>query len=214
MTHSPIVPLGKIQAAVQVTPPAVDVRPEARGKQERILCAALELFAQRGYQATAVPDIARAAGVATGTIYRYFDTKDVLLNVLYQRWRSELNACVFAPAPAGASAREAFGVMWRRLAGWLAEHPVQATFLEQHYYKPLLDEKSQEADRIFVLGIERFVVGAVASREVRDMPPAVAVALIWGGALGMLRMAGDGRLTIAASAVVQVEASLWDALRA
>lgn len=213
MAHPPRIPDSAPEAAEQAVPPSVDVLPEALNKQERILSAALELFARRGYQATAVPDIAKSAGVATGTIYRYFDTKDALLNVLYQRSRSELNACVFAPAPAGPSARDVFGVLWRRLAGWLAEYPEQATFLEQHYHKPLLDEKSREADGIFVQGIERFIMGAVASGEVRDMPPAVAVALIWGGALGMLKMAEDGHLSIEASVVAHAEASLWDALR-
>lgn len=214
MANSPLIPTGETQVAVQTASPTLDVPVEARNKQERILTAALELFAQCGYQATAVPEIAKAAGVATGTIYRYFDTKDVLLNMLYQRWRGELNASVFAAIPQGSSAREVFGIMWRRLAGWIAAYPVQATFLEQHYHKPLLDEKSQEADRVFVQGMERFVEGAVASGEIRNMPPALAVSLVWGGALGMLKMAGDGRLTIEATAIAHAETSLWDALRA
>lgn len=214
MPNSPNVPVGNPHAAEQAVSPALDVPLEARNKQERILTAALELFALRGYQATAVPEIAKAAGVATGTIYRYFDTKDVLLNVLYQRWRGELNASMFSPLPQGSSAREVFGVIWRRLAGWFAGYPVQATFLDQHYHKPLLDEKSQEADRVFVQGLERFVEGAVASGEIRNMPPTLAVALVWGGALGMLKMAGDGHLTIEASAIAHAETSLWDALRA
>ena len=61
---------------------AVDASPESLSKHQRIMDAALELFAMRGYQATTVPEIAKAAGVATGAIYRNFDTKEDLLNTL------------------------------------------------------------------------------------------------------------------------------------
>lgn len=214
MANPPHIPVDGTGAALEAVPLALEAPLEARSKHERILDAALELFARRGYQATAVPDIAKAAGVATGTIYRYFDTKDALLNVLYQGWKGELNACVLAPAPDGFSAREEFGVMWRRLTGWLAEYPAQATFLELHYHKPLLDEKSRDSDRVFVQAIDRFVVDAVASGDVRPMPSKLVVALIWGAALGVLKMASDGHVTLEASVVAHAEASLWDAIRA
>ena len=48
-------------------------------RQEAILQAALQLFAERGYHGTAVPEVASLAGVGTGTIYRYFESKHKLL---------------------------------------------------------------------------------------------------------------------------------------
>ncbi len=46
-----------------------------RHVQSQIEDAALELFATRGYQATSMAQVAEAAGVAVGNLYRYFDTK-------------------------------------------------------------------------------------------------------------------------------------------
>src|ERR1035437_2808422 len=46
--------------------------PHVDDKREAILGAALELFAERGFHGTAVPQIADKAGVGAGTIYRYF----------------------------------------------------------------------------------------------------------------------------------------------
>jgi len=43
-------------------------------KRETILAAALELFVERGFYGTAVPEIAERAGVGAGTIYRYFES--------------------------------------------------------------------------------------------------------------------------------------------
>ncbi|MCW7461137.1 helix-turn-helix domain-containing protein [Leptospira limi] len=52
-------------------------------KSEEILSAALELFTAKGFDGTAVPLIAERANVAAGTIYRYFASKEELVNSLF-----------------------------------------------------------------------------------------------------------------------------------
>ena len=47
--------------------------------RRRIVEAALELFRTRGFDATTTRDIARAAGIATGTLFNYFDTKEAII---------------------------------------------------------------------------------------------------------------------------------------
>jgi TetR/AcrR family fatty acid metabolism transcriptional regulator len=58
----------------------------ARGgdKRERILDAAVRVFAKKGFYATRVSEVAKAAGVADGTIYLYFKSKDELLVSLFE----------------------------------------------------------------------------------------------------------------------------------
>jgi TetR/AcrR family fatty acid metabolism transcriptional regulator len=56
----------------------------APGKRERILRAAIDVFAESGYFNAKVTDIAKAAGVADGTIYLYFDGKEELLTTIFR----------------------------------------------------------------------------------------------------------------------------------
>jgi len=58
-------------------PPRWTRRPDERPRE--ILAAALRVFAERGYNATRLTDVAAAAGVTKGTIYYYFKNKDALL---------------------------------------------------------------------------------------------------------------------------------------
>ena len=58
-------------------------RERARATRERILAVAYQLFATRGYQATTMPDIAAAAGIAVQTVYFVFHTKATLLERVY-----------------------------------------------------------------------------------------------------------------------------------
>ena len=68
-------------------------------KREAILRAAIDVFADRGYFNAQVADVARAAGVAAGTVYLYFKSKDDLLVSIFERsMRDGLDAGKFAVA--------------------------------------------------------------------------------------------------------------------
>ncbi len=57
-------------------------RDHTRDKRQAILAGARELFASQGYEETTIAAIARAAGVAVGTVYLYFQGKhDILIDV-------------------------------------------------------------------------------------------------------------------------------------
>src|SRR5919202_6989643 len=66
-------------------PPGPDPRRPER--LEQILAAACRAILDRGFPATRIADIARAAGVSTGTVHYYFATKDEVL-VAALKWAS------------------------------------------------------------------------------------------------------------------------------
>ena len=59
------------------------------GKRDAILRAATDVFAERGYFNAQVADVARAAGVAAGTVYLYFRSKDDLLVSIFEKTMRE-----------------------------------------------------------------------------------------------------------------------------
>ncbi len=85
-------------------------RPKAASK-DAILDAALEVFRERGYEGTTIPAIADRAGIAQGTLYNYFPSKEKLL---------------FACARAGGTP----GAIFTRLIGEIGRRPV-ADLLEE-----------------------------------------------------------------------------------
>ncbi len=60
-----------------------NVRQAAGDKREAILRAATQVFARNGYFNSKVADIARAAGVADGTVYLYFKSKEEILHSIF-----------------------------------------------------------------------------------------------------------------------------------
>jgi len=75
-------PIGR-KCSVSNGPLAADAPPGP--KRDAILRAAIDVFAERGYFNAQVADVARAAGVAAGTVYLYFKSKDDLLVSIFER---------------------------------------------------------------------------------------------------------------------------------
>src|SRR5215468_3748459 len=84
-----------------MTPVADRTRPT--DKRDAIMTAALELFVERGFHGTAVPEIAERADVGAGTIYRYFESKEALVNELYRREKQALATRVLSQFPLDGS---------------------------------------------------------------------------------------------------------------
>jgi len=80
--HS-VMPLNAVARRSRPGPAAADTPPGP--KRDAILRAAIDVFAEHGYFHAQVADVARAAGVAAGTVYLYFRSKDDLLVSIFER---------------------------------------------------------------------------------------------------------------------------------
>jgi len=89
MTIQP--PMARQQTPTVTTPESDAFR--GTSKRERILRAAVDVFAEHGYFNAKVAQIAKSAGVADGTIYLYFDGKeDLLITIFREHTRSYLHS--------------------------------------------------------------------------------------------------------------------------
>ena len=64
-------------------------------KPQQIIEAAIRVFARKGYWSSRVSDIAREAGIAAGTIYLYFTTKEEILTTLFREKMAEFVSAVW-----------------------------------------------------------------------------------------------------------------------
>jgi AcrR family transcriptional regulator len=191
--------------------PKETARP-ASAKEEAILAAALELFVARGFYGTAVPAVAERAGVAAGTIYHYFASKEALVNALYRRWKQEIASFVFTQFPVTASTREQVSAMWRYMARFALDHPAAFAFLEFHEHRSYLDAESLALENQLKDFGAAFVAKAQARGELRPMNTVLMMELVFGAFGGMMRAHYDGRVTLDDAAIADAEAACWAAI--
>lgn len=135
--------------------------------RDRLLEAARELFTTDGYYATTTPMLAKRAGVAEGTIYRHFPSKQALLNAAYQdvhRWGSEqVRASTAVPGRTGDR-------LMSLGQGWLAaaeQDPARLRLLFAWRLTSELDAASVEAAKEFQQELQRLIAHGKQEGTVR-----------------------------------------------
>ena len=77
--------------------------PHEDGTRERLLGAAIGLFADKGFQSTSIADILQKAGAHYGSLYHFFPTKQHLLLAVLEAYRDGIEAMLLQPAWSGVS---------------------------------------------------------------------------------------------------------------
>ncbi|AMV73732.1 TetR family transcriptional regulator [Desulfuromonas sp. DDH964] len=185
-------------------------------KREEILHAALELIAENGFHGAPMAMIAERAGVGAGTIYRYFENKDVLINVLYQELESRIRPVLMVGYATDKPIRERFihlGSAWLK---YFIDHPLDFRYLEQFHNSPY----GVEFRRDKLLGkkgncgvYQQLFAEAIAQQVMKDLPLASLFALAFGPLLAVARDHILGFIALDEDLIARITAACWDGVR-
>jgi AcrR family transcriptional regulator len=120
-------------------------RPKSEDKRNAILAAAIQVFAERGLAAAPTAAISKVAGVAEGSLFGYFQTKDKLINELYceiKRWMAETMLDGF---PHEADVRTRLEHIWNSYVSWGVANPAERNVLRQLQSSTILTDASRAA---------------------------------------------------------------------
>jgi AcrR family transcriptional regulator len=145
--------------------------------RRRIVETALDLFRTRGFEATTTRDIARAAGVASGTLFNYFDTKEAIVGRLADESLANARA-VFAKRPVeGDLSEELFALVAAELRGLKPLRKFIAPLLESALCPLAAGSRSGTNDAFRAEHLE--IVAEIAGRHgIAELSP-VALQVYW-----------------------------------
>lgn len=158
-----------LQVMSQRDPTTPPRRRDGAATRERLMRAALELFTTQGYHASTTPVIAAKAGIAEGTIYRHFPSKQQLLNDVYRSAVGMFTRLVReTPRELPCRGRlEKVAASWRELA---VREPGVVRLVFVARVRNLLDQKSRDAWSELRLELETFIATGKAAGHVRPGP--------------------------------------------
>ncbi len=150
----------------------------AERTRERIDGAALRLFVEQGIAETTTRDIARAAGIAEGTIYRHYRSKDELAAGLYAKAVGEIAAELAVAADPKQAFAEQLPAAIRIFCALFDERPLLFRYilLQQHSLSPRLPARIRHPLRMLTDAVKR----AIARGEIAKGDPAIIAAMILG----------------------------------
>jgi TetR/AcrR family transcriptional regulator, fatty acid metabolism regulator protein len=150
-------------------------------RRRQILEAAVKVFAQKGFHASRVGDIAEEAGIAYGLVYHYFESKEDLLETIFRTTWTEMLARVHeveeAKIPASEAVRQVTALIlrtWRRDPD-LVRVLVREVTRNQHVQQEIEEITSA------MEALERIIRDGQESGEFRtDLDPRLAAAIFYG----------------------------------
>jgi AcrR family transcriptional regulator len=167
--------------------------PSETETKKRILQAAQKLFARSGYDGTTTRELATAAGVAEGTLFRHFDNKKaILIEVATEGWVELLTDLLTELSEMG-SYKAVAQVMRRRMLN-IRENSdmMRVCFLEAQFHPDLRDKIQLEVIGKMSIVAEAFFETAMQRGVYRKMNPKIVAQVF----LGMFAVAGFSQNTI------------------
>lgn len=177
-----------------------------------ILRAARDLMGERSYDATTVPEVARRAGIAAGTIYLHFAGKQAMVNAVYRDAKLEMQRRLLEAMAEARTPRDGFHRLWRGLFEFSRKEPEAFRFLEMHRHLPYLDAASRQVARDVFEGVAEYVRQAQDQGAVRRAPPEVLIALVFGAFVGLAKEAEWGHAPLDDESIAVSENAVWDLL--
>jgi AcrR family transcriptional regulator len=186
------------------------------GKREEILRAALEVIAAQGFHGAPIAAIAEQAGVGAGTIYRYFENKDILIRELFQAIRQRICAGLREGYPTEAALPVRFAHLGSALLRHLTSHPQDFQYLEQFHNSPYGVEFRR--DKILGKGEDSdlcrgLLEEGLAQHQVKELPLAVLFALAYGPLIAVARDHNLGFIELDERLIKATVQACWDGIR-
>jgi len=179
-------------------------REKDEGKRKAILDAAKRLFAERGFHATSVSDLAGATELPVGSIYTYFENKDaVIRTVIEEGWEEFIEGLASALGRA-ASPEEKLGIVLDRFLPALFEDmDLISLILAESGRVSGLEEKLER-----LAGLMGGIIADLgeARGRVVDFPPRqarTAITLFLLGSIDTVRLAREAGLSVSPEDVLQ-----------
>lgn len=186
-------------------------------KRDEIVRAALELIAENGFHGAPMAMIAERAGVGAGTIYRYFENKDILITELYKELEESMLPGIMADYVPDQPLRERFLHLGTSLLRYFIENPLHFRYLEQFHNSPygiehrrdkLLGE-GREGCNVFRVLFEEGLSGQI----IKEFPLVVLFALSFGPLVSAARDHILGFVTLDDELITRIIAACWDGIK-
>lgn len=185
-------------------------------KRDEIVRSALELIAENGFHGAPMAMISKHANVAAGTIYCYFESKDVLINELYKDLEKRMYPFILDGYLLERPIRERFIHLLTALLRYFINNPLDFRFLEQYHNSPYgvayRREKilgSKNGNDVFR---DLFEEG-VAAELLKELPLSILFGLAFGPVLAIARDHILGFVLLDETLITPAIEACWDAIK-
>lgn len=182
------------------------------GKKKVILETTLELIQEHGFHGTPMSLVAKRAGVAAGTIYHYFESKDKLICAVFSYIMENAQEAMQQNDQEDMSYKHRFFNLWVNLYRFYSHNPNVLVFFEQFVNSPF-NEKLRDANQDKIRQyLNRFMARGVADGFLRSVNPEVLSTLVLGNVITTAKIMRLRHVQINEQELLQIREIIWDGM--
>lgn len=183
-------------------------------KQHDILSVALKLFAERGYDGTTIPMIAKEAKVGTGTLYHYFKSKESLVNFLFQSCIEKFSEVMQKDFPYSTTdVPEQFRHVFFQMVKFTKIDIHALLFIDSHVNQYYLNEQSNKVFNDFLNVLRELLDKGIVQGVIVNLPSDALIAIVYGAFVRLYKIIEAGELEESEEIINGVEECCWNAIR-
>lgn len=149
-------------------------------KEQRILDAALKLFVEKGFHGTSTAEIAKTAGVATGTLFHYFKTKEELINRLYLCIKESMINEINGHYDDKKTLKENLRELWLRYVYFGINGPYKFHFINIFDSSPYINSLTKEQLETRTEDMLEAYKKGIGGHEIKEISFELAMDYFWG----------------------------------
>jgi len=179
-------------------------------KKEAIFNSTLALIKEHGFHGTPMSLVAKNAGVAAGTIYHYFESKDQLICELYEYNKSRLERIIDeALSDTELNCKETYFRICQRLYHYYTESPNVLIFFEQFLNSPYHKSKTEmsKEGRLYI-----FFKDCIKKGFIKQVKPEILIVLVLGNIATLAKLYNFGNQNLSKTELQQVLQIMWDGI--
>jgi AcrR family transcriptional regulator len=189
-------------------------RPRDENKIEAIYEATLKLVLETGFNGLKMADVAKAAKLATGTLYIYFKNKEVLINELYFHLKKNKTLKILEVYVAKDPFPVAFKKLWMNYLNVSLAEPERMSFIEQYTHTSYLTKKTKQQSDQLLKPLEEFVAGGILQGFVKKLPVPLLLSQLMGPINESVRLHYDQTLKITPTLKEELFRMAWNSIKA
>ena len=189
------------------------VQSDIADKKEAILKSTLELIKDNGFHGTPISMIAKHAGVASGTIYHYFPSKDAIIVELHQRIKTEMVAAMFSKTNTSRSYKQQFFDGWINLCKYFINNPSALFFNEQFTSSPYIKTLSKKDAKGSVSRFNEFFQYGMDKGYLKKMEYLLIASAVFGCIRATAKYHVTGRFGFKDADLCKMANIIWDGIK-
>ena len=182
-------------------------------KKDAILQSTLELIGSNGFHGSPMSLIAKNAGVAAGTIYHYFPSKEELIFELYAHIIVGLKKTMFKDDDENTPFKERFFKLFVSLCSHYIKHPNVLTFLEQYTSSPFLKCNPAHKNENYNQEMIEFFNYGIQTGEVKKIDDHLLAPVFHGTIVSTAKHHITGRYKFTQESLQNVAQIIWDGIK-